>query len=106
MPDTIKTLIALDNGIDPELVRSTLPDGHGEIQIAGLVHGLDETWQILQETSTDLLVIADSFAACSKRGPTTWSCFPSRPNAFASRSRKRSPGSWDPRSGQASPSRP
>jgi pilus assembly protein CpaE len=60
MPDTIKTLIALDNGIDPELVRSTLPDGHGEIQIAGLVHGLDETWQILQETSTDLLVIACS----------------------------------------------
>jgi pilus assembly protein CpaE len=60
MPDAVKTLIALDNGIDPDLVRSTLPDGHGDIQIVGLVHGLDETWRILQETTTDLLVIACS----------------------------------------------
>lgn len=62
MTDTIKTLIALDNGVDGELVRSALPDGHGDgpgdIQIVGLVHGLDETWRILQETTTDLLVVA------------------------------------------------
>ena len=58
MPDTIKTLIALDEGVDSELVRAALPEGQSDIQIVGLVHGLDETWRILQETTTDLLVIA------------------------------------------------
>jgi pilus assembly protein CpaE len=58
MPDTIKTLIALDEGVDAELVRAALPEGQSDIQIVGLVHGLEETWRILQETTTDLLVIA------------------------------------------------
>lgn len=58
MTDTIKTLIALDEGVDSELVRAALPEGQSDIQIVGLVHGLDETWRILQETTTDLLVIA------------------------------------------------
>jgi pilus assembly protein CpaE len=58
MTDTIKTLIALDEGVDAEVVRAALPEGHSAIQIVGLVHGLDETWRILQETTTDLLVIA------------------------------------------------
>ncbi|HEY8793076.1 MAG TPA: AAA family ATPase, partial [Gaiellaceae bacterium] len=58
MTDLIKTLIALDDGVDPELVRAALPEGQSDIQIVGLVHGLDETWRILQETTTDLLVIA------------------------------------------------
>ena len=58
MTDLIKTLIALDEGVDPELVRAALPEGQSDIQIVGLVHGLDETWRILQETTTDLLVIA------------------------------------------------
>jgi pilus assembly protein CpaE len=55
---TIKTLIALDEGVDAEVVRAALPEGQSEIQIVGLVHGLEETWRILQETTTDLLVIA------------------------------------------------
>jgi pilus assembly protein CpaE len=55
---TIKTLVALDEGVDAEAVRAALPEGQSEIQIVGLVHGLDETWRILQETTTDLLVIA------------------------------------------------
>jgi pilus assembly protein CpaE len=58
MTDIIKTLIALDEGVDSELVRAALPEGQSDIQIVGLVHGLDETWRILQETTTDLLVIA------------------------------------------------
>lgn len=58
MTDTIKTLIALDEGVDAEVVRAALPEGQSAIQIVGLVHGLDETWRILQETTTDLLVIA------------------------------------------------
>src|SRR5215218_2563863 len=58
MTDSIKTLIALDEGVDAEVVRAALPEGQSDIQIVGLVHGLDETWRILQETTTDLLVIA------------------------------------------------
>ena len=59
MVETIKTLVALDEGIDPEAVRTALPeDASSEIQLVGLVHGLEETWRILQETTTDLLVIA------------------------------------------------
>jgi pilus assembly protein CpaE len=56
----IKTLVALDEGVDVEAVRAALPEGQTEIQIVGLVHGLDETWRILQETTTDLLVVACS----------------------------------------------
>ena len=58
MADAIKTLIALDDGVDAEAVRAALPEGQTEIQIVGLVHGLEETWRILQETTTDLLVVA------------------------------------------------
>jgi pilus assembly protein CpaE len=59
MTDQIKTLIAVDDGVDPEAVRAALPeDGQSEIQLVGLVHGLEETWRILQETTTDLLVVA------------------------------------------------
>jgi pilus assembly protein CpaE len=58
MTDAIKTLIALDDGVDVDAVRAALPDGQPDIQVVGLVHGLDETWRILQETTTDLLVVA------------------------------------------------
>ena len=58
MTNAIKTLVALDTGVDVEAVRAALPEGQTEIQIVGLVHGLDETWRILQETTTDLLVVA------------------------------------------------
>ena len=57
MADEIKTLVALDDGVDQEAVRSALPEHRQDIQFVGLVNGLDETWRILQETSTDLLVV-------------------------------------------------
>jgi pilus assembly protein CpaE len=60
MTEAMKTLIALDDGVDTELVRSALPEGQSDLQIVGLVHGLDETWRILQETTTDLLVVASA----------------------------------------------
>jgi pilus assembly protein CpaE len=57
MNETIRALIALDDGVDQESVRSALPvDNH--IQIVGLVDGLEESWTMLQETPTDLLVVA------------------------------------------------
>ena len=58
MANAIKTLVALDTGVDVEAVRAALPEGQSEIQIVGLVHGLEETWRTLQETTTDLLVVA------------------------------------------------
>jgi len=58
MADSTKTLIALDEGVDVDEVRAALPEGQADIHVVGLVHGLDETWRILQETTTDLLVVA------------------------------------------------
>jgi pilus assembly protein CpaE len=57
MNETIRALIALDDGVDQESVQAALPvDSH--IQIVGLVDGLEESWTMLQEMPTDLLVVA------------------------------------------------
>jgi pilus assembly protein CpaE len=53
----IRALVALDADVDREVVQAALPS-EPDIHIVGLVDGLDETWTTLQETSTDLLVIA------------------------------------------------
>jgi pilus assembly protein CpaE len=52
-----RTLVSLDAGIDESAVRSALP-ATTDIQIVGIVRGVDESWTTLQETPTDLLVIA------------------------------------------------
>jgi pilus assembly protein CpaE len=57
MSDAIKTLVAIEEESDRDLVTSALPPTGG-IQIVGVVDGLDESWAVLQETATDLLVIA------------------------------------------------
>jgi pilus assembly protein CpaE len=57
MNETIRALIALDDGVDEESVRAALPE-ESHIQIVGLVDGLEESWTMLQETPTDLLVVA------------------------------------------------
>jgi pilus assembly protein CpaE len=53
----VKTLIALEDGIDSAAVSAALPDGQ-EIQIVGMVDGLEQSWEAIQETPSDLLVIA------------------------------------------------
>jgi pilus assembly protein CpaE len=58
MADLIKTLVALDEGVDADTVRAALPENYPGIQIVGLVQGLEETWRILQETTTDLLIVS------------------------------------------------
>jgi pilus assembly protein CpaE len=55
--ETIRTLIALDAGVDREAVHSALPPD-SDIHIVGLVDGFEESWSALQATSTDLLVVA------------------------------------------------
>jgi pilus assembly protein CpaE len=53
----IKVLVTIEKGVDPHAVQESLPVYAG-IHLVGLVDGLDEGWSTLQETPTDLLVIA------------------------------------------------
>jgi len=56
---SIRTLVSLDNGVDDAAVRAALP-AHPSIQLLGFLRGVDETWATLQDSATDLLVIACS----------------------------------------------
>jgi pilus assembly protein CpaE len=57
MPESVKTLVALDGDIDRDTVERALPEG-SDIQVVALVDGLEESWTTLQETATDLVVVA------------------------------------------------
>jgi pilus assembly protein CpaE len=54
----IKALVALDSGVEPDAVQAVLPVDDSQIEITGVVDGLEEAWTTLQETPTDLLVVA------------------------------------------------
>jgi len=56
---SIRTLIAVDEGLEPDAVRAAVPSGDG-IEIVGILAGLEDSWSTLQETDTDLLVVACS----------------------------------------------
>ena len=58
MNRAVKALVALDAGIEPEAVQAVLPTDDDAIEIVGVVDGLDNAWTTLQETPTDLLVVA------------------------------------------------
>jgi pilus assembly protein CpaE len=53
----IRTLIALDEGVDRELFQAALP-AESDVHFVGIVDGLEDSWNALQETPTDLLVVA------------------------------------------------
>jgi pilus assembly protein CpaE len=53
----IKTFIAVDSSIDRSVVQEALPSP-GEIEILGVINGLDESWNALQEAPIDLVAIA------------------------------------------------
>jgi len=55
--ERVKTLVALDSGVDRDLVEASLPEG-SDIQVVALVDGLEESWTALQETATDLVLVA------------------------------------------------
>jgi pilus assembly protein CpaE len=57
MSESVKTLVALDAGVSPETVEAALPEG-SDIQVVAFVDGLEESWTTLQETATDLVVVA------------------------------------------------
>jgi pilus assembly protein CpaE len=58
MTQAIRALVAVDEGVDHALLQTALPAHRTEIQIVGIVDGLDEGWATLQETQSDLLVVA------------------------------------------------
>jgi pilus assembly protein CpaE len=58
MNQVIRALVAVDEGVDHGAVQAALPTNRAEIQLVGVVDGLEEGWSTLQETPTDLLVIA------------------------------------------------
>jgi pilus assembly protein CpaE len=53
----IRTFIAVDPSVDRTVVQAALPVDP-DIEITGVINGLDESWNALQETPTDLLVVA------------------------------------------------
>ena len=57
MAAPIKTLVAMDDGLDAAVLQGSLPSDGG-VQIVGIVEGLDQSWEVLQETPTDVLVVA------------------------------------------------
>ena len=57
MERTIRTLLAVDTGLDSRELTELLPTGES-VRLAGVVEGLDESWKTLQETPVDLLIVA------------------------------------------------
>jgi pilus assembly protein CpaE len=59
MTDGIRTLVALDRGVEYEPVRNALP-GAPTIELVGVVEGLEESARVLEESLADLIVVACS----------------------------------------------
>ena len=57
MADPIKTFVVLDAGVNQSEVEKALPRSD-ELEIVGVVNGIDDAWVRLHETANDLLVIA------------------------------------------------
>jgi pilus assembly protein CpaE len=57
MSDTIKALVALDSGVDGDLLQAALP-AVPELRVVSVVEGLDESRRMLKDGDADLLVVA------------------------------------------------
>jgi pilus assembly protein CpaE len=57
MAGRIRALVALDAGVDSNVIQSMLPD-NSSIEVVGIINGLEESWRTLQETESDLLIVA------------------------------------------------
>jgi pilus assembly protein CpaE len=53
---TIRTLVAVDSGVDANSVEHAFPVG--SVHVTGVVEGLDRSWSVLEESAPDLLVVA------------------------------------------------
>lgn len=54
----IKTLIALDDGVDAAPIEATLAAPGASLQVIGIAEGFDQSWALLEDTSPELLVVA------------------------------------------------
>jgi pilus assembly protein CpaE len=57
MAEQIRTFVVLDAGVNPSEVEKALPSSD-EVEIVGVVNGIDEAWVRIHETSNDLLLVA------------------------------------------------
>ncbi len=57
MASRIHALVAIDSGVDSQLIQSLLPESNG-IEVVGIINGLEESWRTLQETAPELVIIA------------------------------------------------
>ena len=55
----IKVLVTIDEGVAPDLVQSAFALDQN-VQVVGVVEGLDESWATLQEAAADVVVVACS----------------------------------------------
>lgn len=54
---SMKVFVALDEGVPRDAVEAALP-GKKEIELTGMVEGLEEAWKALERVPSDLLVVA------------------------------------------------
>jgi pilus assembly protein CpaE len=59
MAEPIKAFVVIDTGIDQAEVERSLPRGN-DVEVVGLVNGVDDAWVRLHETSNDLLIVVCS----------------------------------------------
>jgi pilus assembly protein CpaE len=56
MPDPIRAFVVFDSGVNQDEIERLLPK-NDEIDVVGLVSGIDDAWVRLHETANDLLII-------------------------------------------------
>jgi pilus assembly protein CpaE len=59
MAEAIKAFVVIDAGINQADVENSLPRGN-DVEVVGLVNGIDEAWVRLHETTNDLLIVVCS----------------------------------------------
>jgi pilus assembly protein CpaE len=57
MSALIRTLVAIDSGVDTRAVEQAFPIG-SPVQVTGVIEGLERGWSVLEESSPDMLVVA------------------------------------------------
>jgi DNA-binding NarL/FixJ family response regulator len=57
MTGTVRTFVALDDGVSRAMVEAALPYD-ATFQIVGILEGLQESWATLEETEADAILIA------------------------------------------------
>jgi pilus assembly protein CpaE len=57
MAEAIRAFVVLDSGVNQADIDHALPRGR-DVEVVGMVHGIEDAWVRLHETSNDLLVVA------------------------------------------------